>query len=139
MSRRKTTILFHRALQNSRVAQVVLLAIVWLLGEAVVRLTGIPIPGAVIGLFGMLALLSSGVIRLSSMRRGAHVLIADMLLFFVPAVLAVLEHGEFVGLIGLKILAVILVGTITVMCMTALAVDAGYRVMVAVEHRRARV
>lgn len=139
MSRRKSAILFHRTLQSSRVAQVVLLAIVWLLGEAVARLTGIPVPGAVIGLFGMLALLASGVIRLSSMRRGAHVLIADMLLFFVPAVLAVLEHGEFVGLIGLKILAVILVGTVTVMCMTALAVDAGYRVMVAMEHRRAGV
>lgn len=137
MSRRKSAILFHRALQSSRVAQVVLLAIIWLLGEAVARLTSIPVPGAVIGLFGMLALLASGVIRLSSMRRGAHVLIADMLLFFVPAVLAVLEHGEFVGLMGLKILAVILVGTITVMCMTALAVDAGYRVMVAMEHRRA--
>lgn len=137
MSRRKSAILFHRTLGSSRIAQVILLAMMWLLGEAIAHTTGVPIPGAVIGLFGMLALLASGVIRLSSMRRGAHILLADMLLFFVPAVLAVLEHGEFVGLMGLKILAVILVGTITVMCMTALAVDAGYRVMVTVERRRA--
>lgn len=137
MSRRKTAILFHRTLEASRVAQVVLLAALWLIGEAVARLTEIPIPGAVLGMIAMLVLLATGTIRLSSMRRGANVLLADMLLFFVPAVLAVLDHGEFLGLVGLKILAVILVGTICVMCMTALAVDFGYRVMQAIERRRA--
>lgn len=136
MFRRKTAILFHRALHRSRIAQVAFLGVIWLIGEAVARTTGLPIPGAVIGMIGLLGLLAAGVIRLSSMRRGAHVLIADMLLFFVPAVLAVLDHGEFLGLVGLKILAVILVGTLTVMCMTALAVDFGYRMMLAVERRR---
>ncbi|WP_145635941.1 CidA/LrgA family protein [Neorhizobium alkalisoli] len=108
----------------------------WLAGEAISRLSGLPVPGAVIGMFALLALLATGVIRLSSMRRGAYWLLADMLLFFIPAVLAVLDHGEFIGLIGLKIIAVILAGTLAVMCMTALAVDLGYRLMVALENRR---
>ena len=47
-----------------------------------------------------------------------------MLLFFVPAVLAVTQHGEFIGLLGLKVLVVILAGTVTVMAVTALTVDA---------------
>jgi holin-like protein len=50
-----------------------------------------------------------------------------MLLFFVPAVMAVLDHHEFVGLLGLKIVAVILVGTVLVMGGTALTVDLCYR------------
>ncbi|TWF56671.1 holin-like protein [Neorhizobium alkalisoli] len=136
MSRRKTAILLSRSLQNSRIAQVAVIVAMWLAGEAISRLSGLPVPGAVIGMFALLALLATGVIRLSSMRRGAYWLLADMLLFFIPAVLAVLDHGEFIGLIGLKIIAVILAGTLAVMCMTALAVDLGYRLMVALENRR---
>jgi len=33
------------------------------------------------------------------MKRGADWLIAEMLLFFVPAVLALLNHKEFIGLL----------------------------------------
>jgi len=46
-----------------------------------------------------------------------------MLLFFVPAVLAVLDHREFLGLLGLKLLAVVLGGTLLVMGGTGLTVD----------------
>ena len=61
------------------------------------------------------------------MRRGANWFLADMLLFFIPAILAVLDHREFLGLLGLKILAVILTGTGIVMAVTALCVDLFYR------------
>ena len=47
--------------------------------------------------------------------------------WLVPAVMAVLDHHEFVGLLGLKIVAVILVGTVLVMGGTALTVDLCYR------------
>ena len=50
-----------------------------------------------------------------------------MLLFFVPAVLALLDHRELIGTLGLKIFAVILVSTTAVMCVTALTVDLCYR------------
>lgn len=137
MTKRKTAILLHKSLHGSRLAQVLLIVILWLAGEAVSRSTGIPVPGSVLGLFGLLYLLITGTIRLSTMRRGANFLLADMLLFFVPAVLAVLDHSEFLGLIGLKVLAVIFAGTLMVMCMTALAVDVGYRLMLRMESRHA--
>ena len=85
----------------------------------------------------LLGLLASGTIQPSSMKRGSSFLLADMLLFFVPAVLAVLDHSEFLGLVGVKILAVILIGTVTVMSATALAVDFGYRMMLSLEKNRA--
>lgn len=137
MTRRKTSILIHRALHKSRLLQVGLIISFWLVGEALSRGFHLPVPGSVIGLIGLLGLLASGAIRLSSMKRGAAWLLADMLLFFVPAVLAVLDHGEFLGLVGLKILVVILLGTVTVMSMTALAVDLGYRIMLNLEQKRA--
>lgn len=61
------------------------------------------------------------------MRSSAGWLLAEMLLFFVPAVMAVLDHSEFMGLLGLKIAAVIVAGTVMVMGGTALAVDLCYR------------
>ncbi|WP_052435271.1 CidA/LrgA family protein [Sulfurospirillum cavolei] len=43
--------------------------------------------------------------------------------FFIPAVPAVLNHQEFFGWTGLKILAIIIVGTMIVIIGTAIVVD----------------
>ncbi|NRP90186.1 Holin-like protein CidA [Ensifer adhaerens] len=113
----------------SRLAQILLLLAFWQAGEAIVRLAHLPIPGAIAGMLLVLALFASGKVGVASMQRGAEWFLAEMLLFFVPAVLAVLDHGEFIGIVGLKVLAVILVGTIIVMGVTAIAIDIGYRLM----------
>ncbi len=118
---------FRYALHHSRIMQIATLVGFWLMGEVVVRLSGLPLPGGIIGMALVLLLLLSGRISLFSMKRGAEWFLAEMLLFFVPAVLAVLEHGELIGMLGLKIMAVILVGTLTVMTVTALTVDLCYR------------
>lgn len=113
--------------QSSRIGQIALIAGFWALGEGIVRVTQMPVPGSVIGLFLLFILLITGAINLRTVRRGAQWYLAEMLLFFIPAVLAVLDHHEFFGLLGLKILAVILLGTVIVMISTALAVEAGLR------------
>ncbi|MGM4983188.1 CidA/LrgA family protein [Rhizobium sp. SG570] len=113
----------------SRLAQILLLLAFWQAGEAIVRLAHLPIPGAIAGMLLVLALFASGKVGVASMQRGAEWFLAEMLLFFVPAVLAVLDHGEFIGIVGLKVLAVILVGTIIVMGVTAIAIDIGCRLM----------
>ena len=104
-----------------------LIVVFWLLGEAVALLTAVPIPGSILGLFLVLGLLVSKRLSLSTVQRGARWFLAEMLLFFVPAVVAVMDHPEFLGLLGLKILAAILLGTFLVMTVTALVVDVGYR------------
>lgn len=123
MSPRGTLSLMRR----QPVLQVGLLIAFWLMGEAGVRLLGLPVPGGVVGMGMVLVLLVSRRLSSLAMRRGAEWLLADMLLFFVPAVLAVLEHREFLGLIGLKILFVIVLSTAAVMLVTAFAVDRCYR------------
>ncbi len=114
--------------QSSRIGQIALIAGFWALGEGIARLTHLPVPGSVIGLFLLFVLLMTGGMNLLTVRRGAQWYLAEMLLFFIPAVLAVLDHREFFGLLGLKILAVILFGTLIVMIATALAVEAGMRI-----------
>ncbi len=131
MSSRNIALLIRRQMHSNRLVQIAIIAAFWLAGETVARLMALPIPGGVIGMAMVLLLLASGRLRPSSMRDGARWLLAEMLLFFVPAVLAVLDHQEFIGLLGLKVLAVILGGTIAVMASTAIAVDIGYRLMLA--------
>ncbi len=127
MNAHSLMIRFRYALHNSRLMQIAVLVGFWLAGEAVVRLASLPLPGGIVGMVLVLALLLSGRISLFSMKRGAEWFLAEMLLFFVPAVLAILEHRELIGMLGLKIMAVILLGTLTVMSVTALTVDLCYR------------
>lgn len=116
-----------RLIRRHPIAQIGLVTAFWLAGEAASRLSGLGLPGGVLGLALVLALLATGRLKPASMKRGADWLLREMLLFFVPAVLTVLNHPELFGLLGLKILAVILLSTIAVMAATALAVDACFR------------
>lgn len=116
----------RRLFRRSRLLQIGLLFAFWLAGEAVVRATGLPLPGGIIGLAFALAALSTGGIGISSVKRGAEWFLAEMLLFFVPAMLAILDHREFFGLLGVKIFAIIVLSTAAVMGVTALTVDRLY-------------
>ena len=117
----------RRLVRHSRLAQIGLLVGFWALGTAVARIGGLPLPGGIVGMMIVLALLATHRLNPASMRRGADWFLADLLLFFVPAVLAVLDHRELLGLVGLKILAVILLGTVAVMGVTGLTVDLCHR------------
>jgi len=120
---RRIQVVARRQLKRSVVLQLCLLAAFWGAGQAVTAAFSLPIPGAIVSMLTILALLGSGALRLRSLRRGAYWLLAEMLLFFVPAVPAVLDHHEFLGWLGLKILVVILVGTLLVMLVTAVTVE----------------
>ena len=117
----------HRVIQRNVWLQLGVVLACWLAGESLARALSLPIPGAILGLAIILVLLARRRLSAVSLRRGAEWLLADMLLFFVPAVLAVLNHPEFLGLTGLKILFVILASTVAVMITTALVVDGAYR------------
>lgn len=123
MTTRPLAARLRRGMHRSRLGQIGLITAFWLAGEALVRLLALPVPGGIVGMAIALALLASRRLTPISMRRGAEWFLAEMLLFFVPAVLAVIDHRELVGLLGLKVLIVILAGTTAVMGVTAVTVD----------------
>jgi holin-like protein len=120
---------FARLLRRSLLLQLTLMLLLWQLGSLAVQVLHVPLPGAVVGLGVLLVLLATRRLSVRSLRRGAQWLIRDMLLFFVPAVLAVMEHRELLGLLGLKLLLVIGLSTVAVMRVTAFAVDRSSRLL----------
>ena len=106
-------------LRYRRSAQVGLVLALWGMGEAVVQGLDLPVPGGIVGLGLLLALLGTGWVPARFVRGGANWLIADMLLFFVPAVMAAREHRELLGALGVKLGIVIVVSTLCVMAGTA--------------------
>jgi holin-like protein len=127
MTSRKITLVCRRNLRHCRTLQILLLIAFWLVGDTLVRRLGLPVPGGVVGMFILIALFASGHFSPLYVRLGAEWFLAEMLLFFIPAVPAILNHHEFLGWLGLKVLVVILVGTAVVMIVTAFVVDVCFR------------
>jgi len=117
----------RQTLRESRLLQIALIFAFWLAGEGLRRLTGWPVPGGILGLFMVLILFASLQLELGDLRLGARWFLAEMLLFFIPAVPAVLDHPALLGWLGLKVLAAIVIGTVIVMIVTAFVVDAAFR------------
>ena len=116
--------------------QVVVLSGIWLGMDMLRQHLGWNMPAGLMG-FGLLAAgLFSGVIKVQWLRGGTNWLLAEMLLFFVPAVLVVTEYPALIQHQGLRILAVIVVSTLCVMVATAWAVDRVYRLELWLARRR---
>ena len=101
---------------------VVLLAI-YLLGTQLVAGLAWPIPGGVMGLGLLLAAFATGLVKPAALQLGAGVLMAEMLLFFIPALMSLLDYGGLVRNDGWRILLVIGFSTLAVMLVTAFTVE----------------
>ena len=104
-------------------AQVVGLAALWWTSDEVMRALRLPIPGSVAGLALLVLLLQAGWLPLAWVSEGAGWLLAEMLLFFIPAVVAVVQYPAVILREGWQLLLVILLGTVGVMVGTALVVE----------------
>ena len=92
----------------------------WALSDALIRWSGLPLPGSVAGLLILWFALDAKLLPLAWVERGADRLLDHLMLFFVPAMLALVNHPELLSWLGVKLLFVVLAGTIAVMAGTAL-------------------
>ena len=109
--------------------QIVLVLILWQVGDALSRWTQWPIPGGIFGLLVLLVLFSTRRVNLDNFRQGSDWFLSEMLLFFVPSIMGVLDHSELLGLVGVKIVALILISTALVMVTIAVVIEGGLRAL----------
>lgn len=103
--------------------QVGFLTLAWLVGNAMVRHFALRIPGNVVGMVLVFVLLRLKLIRLSWLEVGANWLLAEMLLFFIPAAVGIMQYQQMMAKDGLRIMLVIITSTLAVMACTGLVVE----------------
>ncbi|RDV00066.1 CidA/LrgA family protein [Trinickia dinghuensis] len=121
------------------VAQSALLAAVWFVADFASRHLDLPIPGSVVGLGVLLVALLTGGIRPRWVKAGADWLLSELLLFFVPAAVAVVQYGGLFKSDGWRLALVVICGTLTVLVAVAFTVDQAVRLERRLALRRAHV
>lgn len=121
------------------VAQSALLAALWFVADLAARHLSLPVPGSVLGLAALLALLLTGGIAPQWVKAGADWLLSNMLLFFIPAAVAVVQYGGLFKADGWRLALVVVAGTLTVMIAVAFTVDQAARLERRLAMRRVRV
>ncbi len=73
-------------------------------------------------------MLERKILPLDWLEHGADGLLNHLMLFFVPAMLALVDHPELLSPLGLKLVAAVVISTIIVMVGTACVVELGFRI-----------
>ncbi|MED2977695.1 CidA/LrgA family holin-like protein [Bacillus swezeyi] len=102
------------------IGQVALLFIFARLMNLLVEVLHIKIPGSIIGIIVIFALLHFKVIKLEWIEIGALWLLAELLLFFVPSAVGIMNYGELLREFGTSIILVVLLSTFVVMVSTGM-------------------
>ena len=75
------------------IAQIGLLSLFVWLGGRLASLTGLPLPGNVVGLILLYLALSTGLVKLELIQEGADFLLRHLVFFFIPAAVDLMNWG----------------------------------------------
>ncbi len=118
----------HGIRQFARVLlQIGALILIWLLAQALSARWLPFVPPTVLGIALLLLGLSLGLLRPAWLAAGAGLLLREMLLFFIPVAVALMQYLDLLCDNLLAILAVVLLSTACVMLATAAAVGCAAR------------
>lgn len=108
-------------------AELTVLIAFYAVGRQLVTWLHLSLPAGVIGLALLLIVFALGWLKPEQLQSGATLLLGQMLLFFVPAVMSLLDYKSMIVSQGWKIVLIIIISTILVMLGTAVTVELVYR------------
>ncbi|WP_243314845.1 CidA/LrgA family protein [Geothrix paludis] len=91
--------------------QLLLLALIYLLGNQVARLAHLPVPGNVVGIILLYLLLNLGVVRLEHVQEAADFLLRHLVFFFIPVAVDLMNWGGVFYRYGLALALAIVLST----------------------------
>lgn len=100
----------------------VLLGFTWL-GKGTAYALHLPIPGSLIGMGLLFLCLHMGWVRLQWVEAGATLLFSQMILFFVPSLVGIMQYPWLFGIKGLLVLIVVVSGSALVMVSTGVVAE----------------
>jgi holin-like protein len=105
------------------IIQVLFLYVFLFLGAALKEVIPLPIPASMFGLCLLFIALYLKIIKLEWVERGANWLLAELLLFFVPSAVGIVNYDEILSVQGAEIVVLIGISTVIVMGITALIAE----------------
>ena len=96
-----------------------LLLVFELLGEVLVRVSGLPLPGPVVGMFALLGILVLRGRSWPELDAAATTLLSHLSLLFIPAGVGVILHFQRLGAEWLPLVMALVLGTIVTLAITA--------------------
>lgn len=100
--------------------QVILLFFISIAMNQLAELLHLPIPGSILGIIVIFALLKTNVIKLTWIEKGANLLLAELLLFFIPSAVGIMKYIPLLESDGVRILVVVIASTFIVMLSSGL-------------------
>ena len=107
---------------NTASCQIIIILAVWSCADVLQKLLSLPVASGVLGFFLLLFLLEMKWLKLVHVERGADLLLAELLLFFIPPVVGVIQYQDLLIASGWQILLVILISTALVMMVSVYSV-----------------
>ena len=104
----------------SMIGAITLLLVCQLLGEAVHRLTGLPLPGAVIGMVLLIGWLALRQRERPTLTAVAGWLTSHLSVMFVPAAVGVIDEGATLSHYGIGLLVATVTSTVLTMVVTVI-------------------
>lgn len=103
--------------------QLLIILGVWLAGEVISRVLHLPIPGNVIGMFIMLILLGTGVVKVEKVIQVSNFFLDNIALFFIPSVAAIIIYYEQIKGQVFQVLISLFLSTVIVFLVTGYTVE----------------
>lgn len=94
------------------IAQILILYVFYYFGVFIVEITGLPLPASIIGLVLLAFCLQMKWVKVEYIREGAGFLIAFMTLFFIPAIVGIIDYPQLLSVEGFLLLGTVFVSTL---------------------------
>ncbi|WP_353142450.1 CidA/LrgA family protein [Acinetobacter pragensis] len=115
-------------------AQLGLLILIWWAGALIQKGLNLPVSAGVIGLLLLTAALLSGIFKLEWIKQGSDLILAELVLFFVPIVVGLIKYKTLFLTQGWQLIVAVVLGTICVMVCTAYCVFLGFKLEAKLKH-----
>ena len=101
------------------IAQILILYVFYYIGVLIVKLTSLPLPASILGLVLLALCLKMKWVKVEYIREGAGFLIAFMTLFFIPAIVGIIDYPELLSVEGILLLGTVFVSTLFAILMSS--------------------
>lgn len=108
------------------IIQIAFIHLFLLLGMGVKAIVHGPIPASMIGLVLLFLALKMNLVKLEWVEQGGKWLLAELLLFFVPSAVGIVNYKEILGWQGLETVGLIVFSTMIVLGSTAFVAEKLY-------------